>query len=240
MNELERIEAKAYAALAALGGGGSTDVRGGVCIRSPLAFLMVYRVVCVSPDLDLDAVGDAFENRHLVCVPPWVDSLDAELSERGYRRADTWVKLARDAEPPAPVSTTLRVERTTDGAVFGALAAEGFGVPPEAFGRFAALERPGFAGFIAWAGDEPAAGGAVLVDGDRAWFGVASTRPAFRGRGAQQAVIAARIEHARNAGALTLSVETGAPGDEPGPSYRNLVRAGFADAYLRQNWHSPA
>ena len=241
MNELERIEAKAYAALAeAAGGGGSTTVRGGVCIHSPLPLLIVNRVVCVTEELDLDAVGETYAQPHLVCVPPWADSLEAELSKRAYARADSWAKLTRGSEPAPDATTTLRVERTTDGAVFGAAAAEGFGAPPEAFGRFDVLERPGFAGFIAWAGDVPAASGVVLVDGEHAWFGVASTRPAFRGRGAQQALIAARIEHARAAGAMTLSVETAAPGEEPGPSYRNVVRAGFTDAYVRQNWHSPA
>ena len=240
MRGLEQIEAKAYAAFAeATGGGGSTAVRGGVCIHSPLPLLIVNRVVCVTDELDLDEVADAFEQPYLVCVPPWVESLDAELGERGYTQADSWAKLTRGNHPAQPAASTLRIERTTDGTVFGATAAEGFGAPPEAFGRFAVLERPGFAGFVAWSGDEPAACGAVLVDGAHGWFGVAATRPAFRGQGAQQALIAARIEHARAAGATTLSVETAAPGAEPGPSYRNVVRAGFVDAYVRRNWRSP-
>lgn len=39
-----------------------------------------------------------------------------------------------------------------------------------------------------------------------------------------------------------LVTETGAPvGDEgPGPSYRNMLRAGFAEVELRPNYSSPA
>jgi hypothetical protein len=53
-------------------------------------------------------------------------------------------------------------------------------------------------------------------------------------------LLAARIDAARAAGAISLATETGerVPG-EPDQSYRNIVRAGFREAYLRANWRSP-
>ena len=79
------------------------------------------------------------------------------------------------------------------------------------------------------------------MTGEVGWLGIAGTLPERRGRGAQSALIAARIEAARGAGCTVVVTETGVPvdGDE-GPSYRNLRRAGFQPAYVRDNYLSSA
>ena len=60
-----------------------------------------------------------------------------------------------------------------------------------------------------------------------------------RGKGAQSAILAARIEAAAAAGCEIVTTETGAPRDgQPGPSYRNIVRAGFEPHYVRANYLS--
>ena len=53
-----------------------------------------------------------------------------------------------------------------------------------------------------------------------------------------RSLVAAR---ALEAGARHFVTETGAPvGDEsPGPSYRNMLRSGFAEIALRPNYSSP-
>jgi GNAT superfamily N-acetyltransferase len=236
VSELEAVEAAAYSAMAEAAGGVAVRVRGGVCLRAPVSGFEVNRVVAVDEELDLDAVAAVYDAPHLVCVPPWVTSLDARLEQRGYTRTRAWVKFARDTRPLEARETPLRVEETPDALVFAAAVAEGFGIPPEAAGVFAFVNRPGFAGFVAWDGDEPVAGGALYSDGDHAWLGTAATRPAFRGRGAQTALLAARIDRARGLGASTISVETGAHDGEPAPSYRNILRAGFVEEYTRPNW----
>lgn len=240
MSDLEDVEARAYAGLAEAGGGGAIQVRGGVCLHSPVPTLVVNRVLAADATLDLDAVAGIYAGAHLVAVPPWASELDAQLAARGYERDEPWAKLTRDDAPAETVGSDLRVERTYDEGVFGATVAAGFGAPTEAAASFAVLGLPGFAGFLAWANGEPAAGALVFVDGDHAWFGAASTRPAFRGRGAQSSLLAARIEHARSRGATTLTLETAAPAGGPSPSRRNAVRAGFCEAYVRPNWRSPA
>jgi GNAT superfamily N-acetyltransferase len=59
----------------------------------------------------------------------------------------------------------------------------------------------------------------------------------LRGRGAQSALIAARLEAARRAGCHWACVETSADTPEkPNPSTHNLRRLGFTDAYERPNW----
>jgi len=69
---------------------------------------------------------------------------------------------------------------------------------------------------------------------------MAATRPSHRRQGAQIALLLARIEAAAALGAEALYTETGAAddGEGPGPSYRNILRAGFRESYLRPNWRS--
>jgi GNAT superfamily N-acetyltransferase len=242
LTELERVEAEGYAVFCELAGGTVTRLDGGVCLDTPFPALELNRVTGVSDELDLDAVADAYAGKaHLVSTPPWLDGLAGRLEARGYTPSYAWMKFERGLEPAAPVETALRIEDADDPALFGATLAEGFGAPADAGPAFALARRAGWHCFLAWDGDEPAAAASLFVNGGVAWLGGAATRPAFRGRGAQPALIAARIERAREAGARRLCVETGerVPA-RPDQSYRNILRAGFREAYLRPNWRSPA
>ncbi len=79
--------------------------------------------------------------------------------------------------------------------------------------------------------------GCCSASGGAGWLGVAATRIEYRGRGAQSALLAARIDRARQIGLELVVTETGAPEHgEPGPSYRNILRAGFEPAYVRPNY----
>ena len=56
------------------------------------------------------------------------------------------------------------------------------------------------------------------------WLGFAATLPDYRGRGAQSAILAARIEDARKQGCRMVTTETGELEEgRPGNSYRNIV-----------------
>jgi len=76
----------------------------------------------------------------------------------------------------------------------------------------------------------------VIEDGI-AELGIGATLEAARGRGCQTALLHRRIGDAAEAGCHTLLVETGerVP-DRPSASYRNILKAGFDEAYLRPNW----
>ena len=118
--------------------------------------------------------------------------------------------------------------------------AEAFGLPTGAGFFGGVVGRPGWTLFLARAGDEVAGGAALFLEDGVGWLGIGGTRPAFRGQGAQNALIAARIEHGRALGAHTFTTQTGerVP-DRPSGSYRNILRGGFVDTYLRPNLHSP-
>jgi hypothetical protein len=85
-------------------------------------------------------------------------------------------------------------------------------------------------------GGTPAAAGALFIDGGCAWLGIGATVGSHRKRGAQSALLAARIDAAIASGCALLTTETGIPQPgEPAPSYANIQRAGFAVAYPRPN-----
>jgi GNAT superfamily N-acetyltransferase len=100
--------------------------------------------------------------------------------------------------------------------------------------------RSGWSCVMAFDGAAPVATGALFVSGDYAWLGFDATLPSHRRRGAQSALLARRLQEAAARGARLATLETGArlPG-RPDNSYRNILRAGFAEAYLRQNLMSP-
>ena len=242
MSDLERIEAHAVRASVLPGGGRAETVGGAICFAHPLVPIMeLNRAIPVEAAVDIDAVAGWFTAPHAVCVTADRASLGRGLAARGYEYASSWMKFERGSEPAPVQETDLRVAETLDAELFGSLVAEGSDIPAPAAAPLAAIVgQPGWRCFIAWAGDEPAGSGAIFIDGASAWIGAGSTRPDFRRRGAQTALLAARIEAAREAGVTTMATETGERG--PGKSdqsYRNILRAGFRESYLRANWTSP-
>jgi hypothetical protein len=113
--------------------------------------------------------------------------------------------------------------------------------PDELGGWLAAMtDLPGWTCYVTYDGEEPAGAAALYVSGAAAWLGFGSTLPAFRGHGSQGALLAARISDAVEQGARLLVTETGVAGDDgPGASYRNILRAGFREAYARPNYVRP-
>jgi GNAT superfamily N-acetyltransferase len=167
--------------------------------------------------------------------------LDAELQALGYVPDYAWQKFERGLEP-VDARTDLRVVDAESPADFGTAFAQGYGLPP-ALGDFGAtvVGRPRWHCFVAYDGREAVAAGALFESGGAGWLGAAATLPSHRGRGAQSAILAARVERARELGLQVLVTETGVPREgRPGASYRNILRSGFLPTYVRPNYASPS
>jgi GNAT superfamily N-acetyltransferase len=201
----------------------------------------------------------AVEDGHLACAAEWVESrgvecyvpvtpdlLEAAMAEgwlaaNDFSPAYAWMKFARDAHPPRfSGPKDVEVVEVTDPAQepFGMIAATGFGLPVWAAAFFARLpEYEDWRCYVARVDGETQACAAMLIQADVAEFGIAATLEPARGRGCQLALLRRRILDAAETGCETLFVETGerVP-DRPSPSYRNILRAGFEEAYLRRNW----
>ncbi len=245
--ELERAEAEAFASVMSAAGMPVIRVAGAVCFAAPgIADLQLNRVAGLGVERDpsdeeldeIEAFYRGHGSRFAVSLTP--GPLHDRLLERSYTAGYAWMKFRRDASPAPQVTTELTVEETNDGATFGSVVAEAFRMPA-ASGFFGGVGgRPGWTLFLARDGDDIAGGAALFLANGVGWLGIGGTRDAFRGRGAQNALIAARIEHGRALGAHTFTTETGARVDDrPGGSYRNILRGGFVESYVRPNLLAP-
>lgn len=172
---------------------------------------------------------------------PGTDAAEAWLVENGFVKGYAWMKFIRDTHPPRfAAPRDIEVIEVTDPRrePFGMIAATGFGMPAWASAFFADLPgRDGWRCYVARVDDRTEACAAMHIDADVAEFGIAATLEPARGRGCQLALLHRRILDARDAGCRTLFVETGERTPErPSASYRNILRAGFAEAFLRPNW----
>lgn len=169
------------------------------------------------------------------------EAATAWLAENGCEPGYAWMKFVRDPHPPrfeASDSVEVVELRSPEEEPFGMIAATGFGLPAWAAGFFAELPgRRGWRCYVARVEGTAQACAALRLDGGIAEFGVAATLEAARGRGAQLALLRRRIADAIESGCRTLFVETGERiAGRPSASYRNILRAGFEEAYLRPNW----
>jgi GNAT superfamily N-acetyltransferase len=159
---------------------------------------------------------------------------------RGYNRGRTWVKMWHDLASIPEGTTDLRIERVgREGADdVGRIGAEAFELPPilaQAFGAAAGMPR--WTHYLGFDGETPVSSAGLWIRDGVAWLGGGATLPSHRGRGGQSAMFAERLRDARDAGCRFAITETGEEtAEEPNPSYRNMVRAGFQLAYGRRNW----
>jgi GNAT superfamily N-acetyltransferase len=169
--------------------------------------------------------------------------LAERLVERGFEPGYSWTKFERLVGPAAPAKSELRVERIGPerAADFALAAVEGSPLPPALLPVFEVLPgRAGWDCFVTYADAEPAGCGALFATGGVGWLGIGATRPAFRRRGSQSAVLAARLSRAQELGLNVVVSETGTRvGDRPATSHTNLERAGLEPIYVRPNLMSP-
>jgi ribosomal protein S18 acetylase RimI-like enzyme len=156
-----------------------------------------------------------------------------------YRRS--WVKMIRPAKRMAPWSSGINVRpaRLEDGPAIASIAGPAFDLPQRAAELYAALiDRPRWRVLVAEIDGEIAATAGLFVEGEVAYHAFAATRPELRRRGAQRALLGARINAASDAGCRWVAAETGFPlsADEENPSYQNLLWAGFRPVAIRDNY----
>jgi GNAT superfamily N-acetyltransferase len=163
-------------------------------------------------------------------------SLFALLAERGYRVTEWQLVWARAVpqEPLAASPPELTIRRVRRGeeelycrvTLAGALETED--VPSAAIDLILPTTfAEGHEMYLAWLGDEPIGGATLGLAGGVALIMGSGVRPSFRRRGAQGALIRARLERARELG-YALACSNTQPGTS---SRRNMERHGFSVAY---------
>ena len=235
----QRLHPEAQTAVLHVGGGTCVFVSPSLPLNNACALGLTGPV---QPE-ELEAVEDFYLSRGVpprLHASPLCDHAFFDLlCQRGYRLTGFFSALARPIPPdfspaPLPDGLTIRRARPEEAEQWIRLTGQGFEgaetISPEAVEilgpNFHAEEA---APYIAFMEGQPAGGGGMYYHDGVVELGGASTRPAFRRRGVQRALIEARLAHARDVGCDLALVLT-----EPGSdSQRNVERAGFALAYTR-------
>ena len=194
-------------------------------------------------DAALSAIGDDVSCYVAVAPEAGPPELLDWLRARGLEPGWGWMSFRRglDGIPKQPTSLTLVRVGPAEAEAFGRIVATGYGLPDAAAPWAAGAHALGWDCWLALAGDEPVAAAGLFASEGVGYVGFAATLPAHRGKGGQSALLAERIRHARAIGCDLLVTETGERRDDlPSNSYRNLLRAGFAEVSVRANWLRPA
>ena len=255
MHPAERAERDALRSLGETPGIGCRNVAGAVCMSIPALpnVPMVNHVVGLGEDEPatddvLDATAAFYAEigvRYYACVTPTAQPSDLreQLAARGFTRGYDWMKFIRGVDALADPETVLvvRLIGAVDGGDFARVVCGGYGMPASTEATIAGVPAlEGWSCYVAYDGDEPAAAGALFVSGEVGWLGFAATLPEHRRKGGQGAILAARIDRARELGIRTLVTETGVRQEgRASNSYRNILRSGFEEAYVRENYLSP-
>ena len=171
---------------------------------------------------------------------PQFDAIGGWLRARGLKLHHGYSRLLRHTRPGPPVPGEVRVRRIgkADAAAFAGVFGGVSPMPPAQLEWIAAsVGAPGFNHYLAFRGERPVATGLVYVEGDYAWMGWGGTLTPFRRQGAHSALVAARVDRARELGAKWITSSTLEPQrGRPAGSYRNLLKYGFEELGVRPIW----
>ena len=99
------------------------------------------------------------------------------------------------------------------------------------------VRNPEYYLFMSYSSGKPAGTGAVYIKNNIAYVDWGATHRDFRQRGSQSALLAHRINFAIEMGCQTIVTATGeAVEGDPQHSYHNIMRYGFNEFKVRQNW----
>ena len=255
---LERTEAKsnadfvdARASINPASGAGWIEVDGAYAlfdgVGSPLTQTFGLGVFSPPTEAGLTRIEEFFRERgaevfHEVC--PLADlSVLALLNARGYQPVELSTVLVRPVgvgdRPHATHSgVTTRVAARSEAERWAEVAAMGWAESAEASEFMKELGAvtmacKGATPFFAEVDGTLAATGNLNIHDGIALFAGASTVPEFRKRGAQSALLDARLRYAAERG-CDLAMMVALPGSG---SQKNAERAGFRVAYTRIKWH---
>lgn len=194
-------------------------------------------------DKHLDTIERFFRSRgsavfHEVCPLAGAEVYNL-LASRGYRPVELSTVLYRSiasaSDHAGTASLAVRRARKDEGALYGAIASQGWSEHPEVMPYimgFARLSLECAMCFFAERDGRPIATAALFTYGQTALLAGASTIPTGRRLGAQNALLDARLQSAAENG-CDIAMMVAAPGSA---SQRNAERQGFRIAYTRTKW----
>ena len=176
-------------------------------------------------------------------VSPMVDaSLLGLLNERGYKPIELTSMMFRSLEDKMSLPKNPNIQTRIIGAdeidIFAKTAVRGWSAEMPEFENFGldfckvSANSKSASPFIAEIEDKPIATGTLFICEDVGELGGASTMSEYRRQGAQNALLAARLNYARERG-CKIAMMGALPGSQ---SQRNAEKNGFRIAYTRTKW----
>lgn len=218
-------------------------------VGSPLTQTFGLGLFATPDEAQLRALEQFFRDRSSAVfheVSPLADaSLLSLLPARGYVPIELTSVMRRPLDPqslpdlPAG-AVTVRITSSDELAEWADVSARGWGESPElaefmrTFGSLLSSSR-GVTCHAAEIDGCMVGTGALAISDGVALLAGASTVPAYRGRGVQTALLAARLRYAMESG-CDLAMMGASPGST---SQTNAERQGFRIAYTRIKWHLP-
>jgi len=165
------------------------------------------------------------------------------LIASGLERARGWQKFRRGRAGVPDVKTDLRTAEVglEYAEAFAQIVCDAFDLGDAAVPWLAQLPgRPNWHVVMSFHGDKPAGAGALFLKDGYGWTDFGATAPHYRQRGSQGAVLAERLRLALDAGCREIFTCTGEDvPDDPQHSYRNILKLGFEEDYVRENYAPP-
>ncbi|HZP48345.1 MAG TPA: thioesterase family protein [Vicinamibacterales bacterium] len=211
-------------------------------VDSPITQTFGFGLFAPPAAADLDRLERFFDGRsapvhHEVC--PLVDAAHLDLLVgRGYRPIEfSHVLYRRPAACGPSPAVAVRIVGGAESSLWAQTLADGWSDQAEAAPVIADLARvmaarAGSHLFLAEEDGRPIAAGSLSIADGVAILAGASTSPAARRRGAQSALLAARLAFAAEQG-CDVAMVVALPGSG---SQRNAERHGFRIAYTRTKW----
>jgi GNAT superfamily N-acetyltransferase len=255
--KLERTEARANAdfvetraRVSPESGAAWIDVAGAYAmfdgVASPLTQTFGLGIFDPVGDEELDLLERFFTDRGATVfheVSPMADpELMPLLNQRGYRPIEMstvlFQTLAEETAVDGHSDVEPRLIESGEGDLWARISAEAWAAEGEELGDFMRnfgrinTECSGSHPFIAELDGQPVATGMLFIYDDVAILAGASTLPEARRRGAQNALLDARLRFAREQG-CALAMMAALPGSQ---SQKNAQKNGFQIAYTRTKW----
>ena len=195
---------------------------------------------------EVEAIVSAYNaqniERYFVQVSPHHQPETTEnwLAAHGLSQGRGWQKFSRNRSVVEPRQSKLSVKEihSDPDLAFGRIVCNAFDIGDEGVSWLSKLPaRPDWHIFMSFHGDTPAGVGALYVKDGLGWTDFGATAPEFRRMGSQSALMSARLECALDLGCQQIFTCTGVsvPGD-PQHSYSNILKAGFKESYVRENY----
>lgn len=183
---------------------------------------------------------DAGITEFFMHVPSSTAGIRQNLERAGMAKSRGWMKFKRNTEPAVARNPELDIRKigAEHAEAFARIVVPCFDLSEASIPIIASVvSHPDYHIYMGFDGDTPAATGGFFYKDSLAHCDYGATDSGFRGRGFQGALLAKRINDAVAMGASNLYTATGeaVPGD-PQHSYNNIMRYGFEEYYLRENW----